>query len=234
MTVPFRDTAELDAGGTAAFLRIVHGRTEAERRGALFQINARGEPVEFTFNLVELPSSALWRPEDLERQAVKSLTTSLFEGAKRTPLLLLCRATEVAPSLFGEDLEVQIFVCRIATADDALVPDPGEAAEERRSGEQVVHLFWRPEVPGSESPPRRLVATLAARGLLLEPFERALAGLEEAFDRGHEPEQGGAGDPGSPGQRPQGGSPPSEHGGAGDPGSPGERPQRGSPPSEQA
>src|SRR5262249_22294908 len=37
--------------------------------------------------------------------------------------------------------------------------------------------------------------------------------------------QGGASDPGSPGQRPQGGSPPSEQGGAGDPGSPEQRPQ---------
>jgi len=45
--------------------------------------------------------------------------------------------------------------------------------------------------------------------------------------------QGGAGDPGPPGQRPQGGSPPSEQGGAGDPGPPGQRPQGGSPPSEQ-
>jgi acetyl-CoA C-acetyltransferase len=45
--------------------------------------------------------------------------------------------------------------------------------------------------------------------------------------------EGGAGDPGSPGRRPRGGSPPSEQGGAGDPGSPGRRPQGGSPPSEQ-
>jgi magnesium-transporting ATPase (P-type) len=36
-------------------------------------------------------------------------------------------------------------------------------------------------------------------------------------------EQGGAGDPGLPGQRPQGGIPPSEQGGAGDPGLPGQR-----------
>src|SRR5262249_9753825 len=46
-------------------------------------------------------------------------------------------------------------------------------------------------------------------------------------------DQGGADDPGSPGQRPQGGTPPSEQGGADDPGSPGQRPQGGTPPSEQ-
>jgi len=38
--------------------------------------------------------------------------------------------------------------------------------------------------------------------------------------------QGGAADPGSPGQRPQGGSPPSDQGGAADLGSPGQRPRR--------
>jgi magnesium-transporting ATPase (P-type) len=47
-------------------------------------------------------------------------------------------------------------------------------------------------------------------------------------------EQGGAGDPGLPGQRPQGGIPPSEQGGAGDPGLPGQRALGGIPPSEQA
>jgi hypothetical protein len=36
-------------------------------------------------------------------------------------------------------------------------------------------------VPSTESPPRRLVATLASRGLLLEPFERALTGFREAL-----------------------------------------------------
>ncbi|HKF18130.1 MAG TPA: hypothetical protein VKF14_13170 [Candidatus Dormibacteraeota bacterium] len=186
MSVPFRDAAELEAGGTAAFLRIVNGPTEAERRGALFQVNARGEPVEFTFNRVDLPASALWRRDDLERQAVKSLAVSLFEATRRTPLVLLCLASEIEPRLFAEDLEVQIPVCRLATAEDVMVPGAGEATEKRHSGEELTHLFWRPEVPGSESPQRRLVAALAARGLLLEPFERALAGLTEALDRGSE------------------------------------------------
>jgi SagB-type dehydrogenase family enzyme len=45
--------------------------------------------------------------------------------------------------------------------------------------------------------------------------------------------QGGAADPGPPGQWPQGGTPPSEQGGAADPGPPGQWPQGGTPPSEQ-
>ena len=45
--------------------------------------------------------------------------------------------------------------------------------------------------------------------------------------------QGGAGDPGFPGRRPEGGRPPSDQGGAGDPGFPGRRLEAGRPPSDQ-
>jgi hypothetical protein len=181
VNVPFKDAAELEAGGTAAFLRVLPGRHEGERQGALFQVNGRGAPVEFTFNRVDLPPAALWRPDQLEREAVKALAISLFEAARRTPLVLLCLAVEVDPALFAEELEVQIPVCRVAVdSDDGPF---GDASEQVVSDERRAHLFWRPALPSPESPPRRLVATLAARGLLLEPFERALAGLDEAFDR---------------------------------------------------
>ena len=176
MSVPFKDAAELDAGGTAAFLRIVRGDPS---RGALFQVNARGAPVEFTYNRVDLPSAALWRPEQLEREAAKALAASLFEAARRTPLVLLCLAAEVDAALFSEHLEVQIPVCRVAVGGEAL---PNAASSERvESGDMIAHLFWRPALPSAESPPRRLVAALTSRGLLLEPFERALAGLDEAL-----------------------------------------------------
>jgi hypothetical protein len=181
VNVPFKDAAELEAGGTAAFLRVLAGRHERERRGALFQVNARGAPVEFTFNRVDLPSAALWRPEQLEREAAKALATSLFEAARRTPLVLLCLAAEVDVALFAEDLVVQIPVCRVAVEGGGT--PFGEVGEEVDCDGRRVHLFWRPALPSPESPPRRLVSTLAGRGLLLEPFERMLAGVEEAFDR---------------------------------------------------
>jgi hypothetical protein len=182
VSVPFKDAAELEAGGAAAFLRILPGRHERERRGALFQVNARGAPVEFTFNRVDVPSAVLWRPEQLEREATKALAASLFEVARRTPLVLLCLAVEVDAALFAEDLEVQIPVCRVAVEDEG--PPFGEVAEEVVSDGRRAHLFWRPALPSPESPPRRLVGTLASRGLLLEPFERVLAGLDEAFELG--------------------------------------------------
>ena len=63
-------------------------------------------------------------------------------------------------------------------------------------------------------------------------IERVLQ-LEPPLERAGRVLQGGAGDPGSPGRRPGGGTPPSGQGGAGDPGSPRRRPQGGTPPSGQ-
>jgi hypothetical protein len=183
VSVPFKDAAELDAGGTAAFLRLVPVSCPADSswRGAvLFQVNARGAPVEFTYNRLDLPSGALWRPEQLEREAVKALARSLFEAARRTPLVLLCLAAETDAALFADDLEVQIPVCRVGVDADG-EPFDVPSFERLVSGDTTAHLFWRPGLPSPESPPRRLVTTLAARGLLLEPFERALAGFHEAF-----------------------------------------------------
>src|SRR6266851_4462084 len=99
MTVPFRDAAELEAGGTAAYLRVTPGRARSERLAGLLQINARG--------------------------------------------------------------------------------DQGEVAE--LAAEPAIHLFWRPGPPDPQSPARRLLDSLARRGLLLEPFERIPAGLQEAL-----------------------------------------------------
>jgi hypothetical protein len=179
VSVPFKDAAELDAGGTAAFLRIVPD--SGVSRGALFQVNARGAPVEFTYNRLDVPSGALWRPEQLERESAKALAVSLFEAARRTPLVLLCLAGEVDAALFSEDLEVQIPVCRVAVAEEDGLLDAAVAEQVAVSDGLTAHLFWRPALPSVESPPRRLVTTLAGRGLLLEPFERALDGLDEAF-----------------------------------------------------
>ncbi|HSR21970.1 MAG TPA: hypothetical protein VLW53_00355 [Candidatus Eisenbacteria bacterium] len=180
MSVPFKDAAELDAGGTAAYLRLVPGQGDRRRGAALFQVNARGAPVEFTYNRLDLPDEALWRPEQLEREAAKALARSLFEAARRTPLVLICLADEIDAALLARDLEVQIPVCRVAVQAGG-GPFDTTSVERVASGDATAHLFWRPALPSVESPPRRLVTTLAARGLLLEPFERAVAGFHEAF-----------------------------------------------------
>jgi hypothetical protein len=179
MTVPFRDAAELDAGGTAAYLRVTPGRSRSERLAGLLQINAKGEPVEFAFSTVQIPSGALWRAREAERGGLRSLTTSLFQTSQRTPLLVLCLAREIPPELFRDELEVLLPICRLAAEADVAELDRGEVAE--LAAEPAIHLFWRPGPPAPESPARRLLDSLARRGLLVEPFERIPAGLQEAL-----------------------------------------------------
>ena len=179
MTVPFRDAAELEAGGTAAYLRVTPGRSRSERLGGLLQVNAKGDPVEFTFSTVQVPGGPLWRAGEAERSGLRSLTISLFTASQRSPLLLLCLAREFPPELFRDELEVLLPICRLAAEGDVAQLDRGEIAEQ--AVEPTVHLFWRPGPPAPESPPRRLLDSLARRGLLLEPFDRIPAGLREAL-----------------------------------------------------
>ncbi len=183
MSIPYTDATQQEAGGTAGFFRVV-ARGEHERRGALFQVNARGEPVELAFNRLDLPASGLWRPQDLERQARRVLAMSLFEAARRTPLVLVCLAGEVDPPLFQEELHLQIPVCRVADQGEAPAPGPAETAEGVHTQDRLAHVFWHPAPPGAASPSRRLIDALAARGLLFEPFQRLLRGLDEAFADG--------------------------------------------------
>lgn len=177
--IPFRDAAELEAGGTAAYLRLIPGRNKSERLGGLLQVNAKGEPVEFTFGTVQVPGGPLWRARDAERGGTRNLTISLFQTSQRSPLLLMCLANEVPPELFRDDIQVVLPVCRIASGGDFAPLDAGEVEEP--AAEPAIHLFWRPGKPPPESPARRLVDSLARRGLLLEPFDRIPAGLHEAL-----------------------------------------------------
>jgi hypothetical protein len=110
---------------------------------------------------------------------MRSLTISLFQTSQRSPLLLLCLADEVPPALFRDEIEIMLPVCRLAAGDGATELDDGEIEE--RAAEPTIHLFWRPAMPTPESPARRLVDSLARRGLLLEPFDRIPAGLQEAL-----------------------------------------------------
>jgi len=179
--IPFRDAAELEAGGTAAYFRLISGRTRSERLGGLLQVNAKGEPVEFTFGTVEVPGGPLWKAGAAERGGMRSLAISLFQTSQRSPLLLLCLAREVPAELFRDEIQVVLPVCRLAAGADVAQLDVSEGEIEEPTAEPTIHLFWRPGPPPPESPARRLVDSLARRGMLLEPFDRIPAGLREAL-----------------------------------------------------
>ena len=180
MPIPYRDQDELDEWGTAAFLRVEDDPDRPGYRGALFQINARGEPIEFTYNRVETPNTFLWRPADVRRAALKKLAASLLAACPRVPRVIFCLAGEVPSELFCQDILVAVPVCRIAPALQMIAYSTLEASEAVDQADPL-HLFWFPAAPAEDSPERRLTRHLAEHGLLLEPFERAAVGLGEVY-----------------------------------------------------
>ena len=65
MPIPFRDADEIEELGAVAYLKVAAIEDRGTYRGALFLVNARGEPLEFTYNSVETPNTYLWRKEDI-------------------------------------------------------------------------------------------------------------------------------------------------------------------------
>jgi hypothetical protein len=180
MPIPYRDADDLDELGTVAYLKIEPLPHNTGYLGALFLINARGEPIEFTYNRIDTPQAFLWRPEDLRRHAARKLTASLFSLCPRTPRLLLCLAREVGGELFCQDIQVSIPVCRLAHATEVIAPSAAETTDTVPASEPL-HAFWFPGKPAEDAIEARLWRLLTARGLLLEPFARASVGLREVY-----------------------------------------------------
>ena len=183
MPIPFTDDDldDLDGLGSAAFLKLDRSSDNACCLGALFVISARGEPLEFGYNRVRVPQPFLWRPADLRRHAERRLTTSLLSVCSQQPRLLLCLESEVGSELFGQDLHVELPIARIGVAGPLsrhVDTVTGEVLGEQEVPPQVT---WQPVPPEDGSRERRLFDYLAGHGLLLEPFERAVVGLQEVY-----------------------------------------------------
>ena len=146
-------------------------------RGALFLVNGRGEPMDFSFARVDVHASFLWRAGESRRQAVAALVRTLFTAATHVPQLLIALAEEVPATVFTEDLQVELPLCRVA-APTALAYASTESLEELPDAQ---HLFWVGTPPDAESEARGLLDALVARQGLMEPFERAALGLTEAY-----------------------------------------------------
>jgi hypothetical protein len=184
MPIPFRDTDELEILGIAGYLTLQPANEKAGYLAALFLINARGEPLEFTYNRIETPNNFLWRQPDIRRHAAKKLTTSLLSLCPKAPRLILCLAEEVGSELFCQDVQLSIPVCRIASAIKVFSYS-GTEVKDRIEAEEPLNLFWFPEKPPEESMELKLLHELVKRNLLVEPFERALIGLREVYpDKG--------------------------------------------------
>lgn len=178
MPIPFKDSSEVASLGSAGYLRFIEEDGGSALHGALFLVNGRSEPLDFCFSRIEMPAPFLWRPGEARRFAVRTLCEALFAACPTQPLLLLARAEEVSPLVFSEDLHVSIPVTRIASGLHGLsVQAHSEVSE--ALGEEI-HAFWSGQPLPADSPERRLFAALNGKGGILEPFERAALGLQEA------------------------------------------------------
>jgi len=180
MPIDFRDADEIGELGAAGYLEIDTRDEGRIFRGALFLVNARGEPLEFTYNKIETPSSFLWRQDDIRRHATRRLVISLFDTCQKTPKFLICLANEIGYDLFCNEIHVAMPVCRAGSSLESISHSSMEIKTTLEEPEPL-HLFWFPEQPGTESLEHRLLSRLSSTGLLLEPFERALAGLREVY-----------------------------------------------------
>ena len=177
MPVPFRDLRDEDSLGLAGFLRFVSEENGRGIRGALFLVNARGEPIDFAFSRIDIPASFLWRAGEARRHAVANLAAVLFQACPKAPSVLLALADEVNPRLFTEDLVVEVPLCRVAEGDTV----PYSVDESVEALSSTLHLFWVGQTPDDTSTARRVLSALQSRQLTTEPFERAANGIEEAF-----------------------------------------------------
>ncbi len=178
--IPFRDAAEFEELGAAAFLKI-EGHGDGYQ-GALFLINARGEPLEFSYSNVDTPTTFLWRRNDIQRHALRKLTASLLSICPRVPRIIFCLAKEVSSELFCDDIQLSLPACRLAPQTVAAAYCERESRGTANAPEPL-NLFWFPEQPPPDSPEGRLFDRIITTGLLLEPFQRASVGLAEVFDK---------------------------------------------------
>ena len=187
MPISFHDSDDVETLGFAAYLHIEQSDSESNiRLGALLFINARGEPVEFVYNRIELLTHPLWRTADRSLAVARRLAATLFHAATLTPSLILCRADVIAPHLFGSDgqINVDMPVGRVATAQEAIGYKASEGRQDVHTTDPAgdaceIHVFWTPVPP--EGAAAELFQRLASHGLVLEPFQRAGAGLREAY-----------------------------------------------------
>lgn len=163
----------------AGFLRFVAEPDEVGLRGALFLVNVIGEPVEFAFTRADIPGSSLWRQGETRKRAVAMLCRTLFGAPQRTPDLLFALASEFPARVLSEELEVLIPLARVAPSGDAAIHDAQHGPPEQHGN--IVDLYWSGITPEPGSPARDLVEAFIGRGSLMEIFERAAHGLDEAY-----------------------------------------------------
>jgi hypothetical protein len=178
LPIPFVNLGDGEHSGVAGYLRFTDEPDGKGVRGALFIMSTRGEPLGFSFTRTDFRPGVLWRLGDARRQAVSSLTKALFEAADRVPDVVFTLAEEMPARVFSEDMAVQVPVCRVAASDLGPV---AQSEQVQRISDSIV-LIWVNEPPAPGAAAGKTVDLLDSRQFLLEPFERASLGLQEAYE----------------------------------------------------
>ena len=108
----------------------------------------------------------------------KSVSRRRHDLADRVPDVVFALAEEMPARVFSEDMTVQVPLCRVAAADLGPV---AQSEQVQRISDSIV-LIWVNEPPAPGAAARKTVDLLDSRQFLLEPFERASLGLQEAYE----------------------------------------------------
>lgn len=177
MPVQYQDKTALADNHMAAYVRCIDEDGGKGIRGCLFLVTSRGEPMDYCFSRIDVNASFLWRGGEARRSAITLLIKVLFDAINRTPILVLALADEIPPMVFSDDLLVETPVCRMSSGDIAIQG----TSEHMETLDNSINVIWASPPPEMESSARILLESLQAKNILLEPFERALAGLDEAY-----------------------------------------------------
>ena len=177
MSVSFASARNGETPGVIGFLRLLDEGQGKGIRAALFATSARLLPIEFCFTRADLVDSVLWEETQARRVAIASIVRELFRSVKQIPDVVLGLADEIPPLIFSKEISVDIPVCRVSS-DPA--PRRGASEEIERLGASLF-LVWSSHPPDKGTAARQLLTALAESPNPLEPFDRAAAGIAEAY-----------------------------------------------------
>jgi hypothetical protein len=165
MSVSYKKPSRLLEDSGVAYLDVFRLDADGAFYGAILLLDGRGLPLEFVHNRLAPPSGLLWTEPEVSRQAISSLSHSLFDACRREPDLLLC-----LPALGSPDF------CRVEIAPVLPFAQVIPPQEDLPAG-----VVWVNEPPAPGMRGHLLYQELLRRDALFEPFERLRIGLREIY-----------------------------------------------------
>src|SRR5262245_31998516 len=141
MSIPYQSVLHEDERNiSAAFFRML-AVDEETYGGALMLVDARGGPLEFTYNRATVRHKLTWRRGDLPPACTRALRATLLDDCRRGPRALFFLARELEAEVFTEDIDIERPVARVST-DDELIGSASIEELEVVEASQSVQLFW--------------------------------------------------------------------------------------------